>query len=314
MGKFVNPFTDIGFKVIVGSELSKDVLIQLLNAWLEGEHHIEDLVFLDKENHNDNIHDRGIVYDLYCRTSSGEHIIVEMQNRWHSCFLDRTLYYVCRSISRQQQLPPEHVDEMAVGVSPGDSEEACGTKTNPRSFGKRYKLATVYGIFLMNFKESGLEEKFRTDAAVMDCETGRMVNSHLRQIYLQFPYFTKELSECETLCDKLMYTLKNMDKWDRMPGALKEQVFQRLEQLAAVANLSEADRIAYDKAVDAYRISRTVEADCYERGMQDGFDKGIKEGIKEGARNIALRMKKQGLSDEDIAGLTGLPLKEINGL
>lgn len=87
-------------------------------------------------------------------------------------------------------------------------------------------------------------------------------------------------------------------------------LFQRLEQLAAVANLSEADRIAYDKAVDAYRISRTVEADCYERGMQDGFDKGIKEG----ARNIALRMKKQGLSDEDIAGLTGLPLKEINGL
>lgn len=91
-------------------------------------------------------------------------------------------------------------------------------------------------------------------------------------------------------------------------------LFQRLEQLAAVANLSEADRIAYDKAVDAYRISRTVEADCYEKGMQDGFGKGIREGMKEGARNIALRMKKQGLSDEDIAGLTGLPLEEINCL
>ncbi len=63
MGRFVNPFTDIGFKVIVGSELSKDVLIQLLNALLEGEHHIEDLAFLDKEDHSDNVHDRGIVYD-----------------------------------------------------------------------------------------------------------------------------------------------------------------------------------------------------------------------------------------------------------
>lgn len=33
-----------------------------------------------------------------------------------------------------------------------------------------------------------------------------------------------------------------------MPDALKEQVFSRLEELAAVANLSLEDRIAYDKA------------------------------------------------------------------
>ena len=35
-----------------------------------------------------------------------------------------------------------------------------------------------------------------------------------------------------------------------MPDALKEQVFSRLEELAAVANLSLEDRIAYDKALD----------------------------------------------------------------
>lgn len=32
-----------------------------------------------------------------------------------------------------------------------------------------------------------------------------------------------------------------------MPDALKEQVFKHLDQLAAVANLSEENRIAYDK-------------------------------------------------------------------
>lgn len=41
-----------------------------------------------------------------------------------------------------------------------------------------------------------------------------------------------------------------MYSWNRMPDALKEQVFKHLDQLAAVANLSEADRIAYDKSVD----------------------------------------------------------------
>ena len=94
--RFVNPFTDLGFKIIFGQPASKDLLIILLNELLSGEHHIEDLTFLDKEDRSENIHDKGIIYDLYCRTSTGEYIIVEMQNRWHSHFLDRTLYYVCR--------------------------------------------------------------------------------------------------------------------------------------------------------------------------------------------------------------------------
>ncbi|MDY3267500.1 MAG: PD-(D/E)XK nuclease family transposase, partial [Phocaeicola sp.] len=100
-GHFVNPFTDIGFKIIFGQPASKELLITLLNELLKGEHVIENLIFLDKENHSDNIGDAGIIYDLYCVTSAGEYIIVEMQNRFHSHFLDRTLFYMCRAIARQ---------------------------------------------------------------------------------------------------------------------------------------------------------------------------------------------------------------------
>ena len=92
MGKFVNPFTDIGFKIIFGQPASKPFLITLLNELLAGEHRIEDLVFLDKEDHAEHVRDKGIIYDLYCRTSTGEYIIVEMQNRKHLDFVDRTLY------------------------------------------------------------------------------------------------------------------------------------------------------------------------------------------------------------------------------
>ncbi|MBU3852914.1 MAG: PD-(D/E)XK nuclease family transposase, partial [Candidatus Paraprevotella stercoravium] len=38
---FVNPFTDIGFKIIFGQPASKDLLITLLNELLAGEHQIE---------------------------------------------------------------------------------------------------------------------------------------------------------------------------------------------------------------------------------------------------------------------------------
>ena len=68
--RFVNPFTDLGFKIIFGQPASKALLIILFNELLSGEHHIEDLTFLDKEDRSENIHDKGIIYDLYCRTST----------------------------------------------------------------------------------------------------------------------------------------------------------------------------------------------------------------------------------------------------
>ena len=50
MGKFINPFTDVGFKRIFGQELSKPVLLSFLNSLLEGERKIVDLQYLDKDS------------------------------------------------------------------------------------------------------------------------------------------------------------------------------------------------------------------------------------------------------------------------
>ena len=57
----MNPFTDIGFKIIFGQPASKPFLITLLNELLAGEHRIEDLVFLDKEDHAEHVRDKGII-------------------------------------------------------------------------------------------------------------------------------------------------------------------------------------------------------------------------------------------------------------
>ena len=315
-GHFVNPFTDIGFKIIFGQPASKELLITLA-----GEHRIENLIFLDKENHSDSMADAGIIYDLYCLTDTGEYIIVEMQNRFHSSFLDRTLFYMCRAIGRQvENLREKRRKERELQTGkPETEEDFLLSEPMQENYGSRYKLSTVYGIFLMNFREPGLEEKFRTDTVIADRESGKVVNPHFRQIFLQFPYFTKELKDCETLYDKLIYTLKNMQHWNRMPDALKEQVFSRLEELAAVANLSLEDRIAYDKALDRYRVSRIVEEDAREAGWKKGLAEGRAEGRAEGLAEgqakekvaIARNLKSLGLSTAQIAQATGLTEEEV---
>ena len=264
-----------------------------------------------------------------------------MQNRWHSNFLDRTLYYVCRAVSRQIESPSSK--EVPV------PEDSMTAREPLVSYGKQYRLPTIYGIFLMNFKEENLEAKFRTDTVLSDRDTGKIVNPHLRQIYLQFPYFTKDLSDCHTLYDKLIYALKNMSNWNRMPDALKEQVFEHLARLAAVADLSEENRIAYDKALDRYRVNQIVEEDerrkneemrrkaaeeglkegmkaGLEKGVKKGRLEGIKEGIKEGMKEglekgeqkkqieIARKMREDGISIDIIIKYTGLQSSDIENL
>ena len=49
MGKFINPFTDFGFKHIFGREMDKEILIEFLNDLLEGEHTIKDLRIMNNE-------------------------------------------------------------------------------------------------------------------------------------------------------------------------------------------------------------------------------------------------------------------------
>ncbi len=68
MGRFINPFTDVGFKRIFGQSVHKDLLIDFLNNLLEGEKQIKDISFLDKELLPEFQGDRGTIYDIYCTT------------------------------------------------------------------------------------------------------------------------------------------------------------------------------------------------------------------------------------------------------
>lgn len=71
MGKFINPFTDEGFKRIFGQEISKPILLTFLNTLLEGEYHIVDLKYLDKEQLGIADEDRSLIYDIYCEVDGG---------------------------------------------------------------------------------------------------------------------------------------------------------------------------------------------------------------------------------------------------
>ncbi|MBN2723420.1 MAG: PD-(D/E)XK nuclease family transposase [Deltaproteobacteria bacterium] len=79
-GKYIDFFTDFGFKKLFGP-LFSEILIDFLNAVLDGfEESITDLEYIDKEKLVHTPQDRIAIFDLYCVTGDGKRIIIELQN------------------------------------------------------------------------------------------------------------------------------------------------------------------------------------------------------------------------------------------
>ena len=101
--KFINPFTDFGFKKIFGEEASKPLLLDFLNSLLPESDKIVDLTFKNNEQLGETDANRRAVYDIYCENEKGEKFIVELQKAKQNYFRERTLYYATFPIREQAE-------------------------------------------------------------------------------------------------------------------------------------------------------------------------------------------------------------------
>ena len=292
MGRFINPFTDWGFKRIFGQEINKDLLIQFLNELLAGERHITELHFLDKEQLPETKDQRGAIYDIFCKTDTGEQIIVEIQNRRQPFFMDRSIFYASRAV-----------------VGQGQKGEAWD-----------YKLSAVYTICFMNFHLSEAPlKKFRMDVGLMDMQELKPVSDKFRLIYLMLPLFPKkEEAECENDFERWIYVLTNMETLERMPFQAQNEVFKKLAAITDVSTLSSKERERYDESLKIYRDNYAADLYSYNRGIKKGREegraKGREEGLSEGRVMIARNMKACGVEIPTIIRCTGLTQEEIDKL
>ena len=282
MAKFINPFTDVGFKRIFGQEINKDLLIDFLNALLVGERQVKDIQFLDKELLPEYDKDRSLIYDIYCTDENGEQFIVEMQNREHVNFRERTLFYLSQAIARQGE----------------------------RGTDWKFSLKAVYGVFFLNFRLTDLPHKLRTDIVLADRDTHELFTDKMRYIFLELPSFNKEENECENDFERWIYVLKNMETLQRLPFKARNAVFQRLEQIVDIAAMSKEDRMKYDESIKVYRDRLAIMEFERLKGEQQGFLKGEQQGFLKGEHKkqieIARNLKQAGMANDFIAQMTGL--------
>lgn len=271
--KYINPFTDFGFKRLFGEEPNKDLLLDFLNELLrEQQGRIVDLTYLKTEQLGKTELDRKAIFDLYCENEKGEKFIVEMQKSKQNFFKDRSVYYATFPIQEQAEKSDWN-----------------------------YELKAVYTIGILDFifdSDKNEPEKYRYDVKLQDIDTNKTFYDKLTFIYFEMPKFNKSIEQLETRFDKWLYVLKNIHKLDKLPENLKEEIFERVFEVAEIAKFTREEFISYEDSLKYYR------------DLKNSLDTAKDEKAIE----IALNSIKEGIDIETISKITGLEIDQIERL
>lgn len=279
--KYINPFTDYGFKKLFGEEMNKDLLLDFLNGLLKEEQgQIVDLTYLKTEQLGVTDIDRKAIFDLYCENEKGEKFIVELQKSKQNFFKDRTVYYSTFPIREQAKR--------------ADWD---------------YELKAVYTIAILDFvfdSDKNDPVKFRYDVKLSEIETKKVFYDKLTFIYLEMPKFNKTVDELTTRFDKWLFVIKNLNKLNRVPDKLKEQIFEKVFETAEIARFTPDQVRSYEDSLKYYRDLKNSLDSAKEEGVIEGIEKGkveVAKNLIENNVSIEIIMKSTGLTKEQIENL-----------
>jgi predicted transposase/invertase (TIGR01784 family) len=275
--KYINPFTDFGFKKLFGEEATKDLLLDFLNAVLHEEEGIITSLEFSKNEHLGKMEiDRKVVFDIYCTNERGEKFIVEMQKARQTHFKDRSLFYATFPIQ----------------------EQAISGDWN-------FHLKAVYSISILDFllDEKENKEKHFHKIKLIDTETQQIFSNKLTFVYIEMPKFKKEPDELLNKFEKWLFLLKHLPRLQNLPTEMQEKMFKKVMNVAELAKLNSEERAAYEHSLKNYRDLQNVK-DTY-------FLEGKEEGKIEGKIESAINARKQGLPIDVIVAITQLSEDEL---
>ena len=278
--RYINPYTDFGFKKLFGTEMNKDLLISFLNALFNGHEVVRDVTYLNGEHFGESYRDRKAIFDVYCENEQGEKFIVEMQKAEQDYFKDRSVYYATFPI--REQAPRGEWD---------------------------FRLKAVYTVGILNFVFPDNEyspECFHHEVKLIDTADKHVFYDKLTFVYLEMPKFNKSEGELVTMFDKWLFVLRNLSRLMERPAALQERIFTKLFEQAEIARFTPQDAREYEESIKVFRDLTNV--------VNTAEREGREQGREEERIATALRMKADGLTPELIAKYTGLTIAMINDI
>jgi predicted transposase/invertase (TIGR01784 family) len=289
--KYINPFTDFGFKKIFGEQASKELLIDFLNALIPQANKIIDLKFKSTEHLGLREADRYAIFDIYCENESNEKFIVELQKAKQNYFKDRTIYYSTFPIREQAEKGQWN-----------------------------YNLSAVFCIGILDFTFDDYEcepEKSEVVHTIkLKNQHGKTFYDKLTYIYVEMPNFNKLEENLSSRLDKWLFFIKNLEDFQSIPSIFSDKIFVKAFEKAELAKFGQEEMDKYEASLKVYRDLYSVIDSAFIEGRSEGKIEGLEEGrqagLQEGKYNMAKLLKDNGVQIELIIQTTGLTKEEID--
>ncbi len=297
VSKYINPFTDFGFKKIFGDPNSTELLKSLLNDILkfEGRDKIKEIVFKNGELLPESPEERKAIIDMMCEDEKGNQFIVELQKVSQEHFQSRALYYTSFPIQQQ------------------------GLKG-----GWNFELTPVYFVGLLNFEIERFRDKpqYLHHGKLIDIYSNQTMYDNLNMVYLEIPKLKKEKEELSNHLEWWIYIFQNLHLLNDIPKELQNDVIKSAFDKAEFASMPKSQQENYHKNLKVYRdlvnsldfAIKTGHEEGKKEGKKEGKAEGMKEGMKDKSIEIAQNLLDANMDLGFIAQTTGLTVEEIERL
>jgi predicted transposase/invertase (TIGR01784 family) len=242
-------------------------------------------VYLPTEQLGFNIKEKRIVFDLYCEDQSLNRIIIEMQRKELDYYVNRTLYYMGRSLSKS--------------VKRGDL---------------KYRMKKTISLHLLDYKSVWFENSNKLTRTIqLKDDKNKIFSEKVAIVLVNLCNFAsrKKPIKFPSLRHKWVNLLKNMQKMTPEDEAKEnDPIFKKLYEMSRLSNLNAEEMEEYKKSVLEYEdVQNAIE--CASKRSEA---RGEARGEAKAKRTMAFEMLKKGIPLSLISEISGLSETEILSL
>jgi predicted transposase/invertase (TIGR01784 family) len=259
---FMNIKTDFGFKKIFAK---KRLLIAFLNTMSILPEPVKDIEYLSPEQFGLTEEYRKAVYDVFCKTVSGKHFIIEMQIAEQSHFIERLLYYIAMVLINQ---------------APKGKIKKINKKGEEVEVDWNYEIDGVYVVAILDFilfKEEAAKDTIVERVKLKRENTNLTFTDKIEIVTIELPKFTKVLETLSDSVEEWIYTFKYLHKMYECPKEIKDNALKELYIEAQINKLTKKEMNRYKRSVLEYDDVRDAVSFAEEKGIKIGRQEGKKE-------------------------------------
>ena len=237
--------------------------------------------------------EKKVVFDIYCVTDTGRHIIIEMQRAEQSFFSNRILTYSSRVLSSEAMR--------------GDME---------------YNIPTVISFNILDY-DSNEFSRYEDAFHIVKLKDEKIAVYSEKTVFCFLELTKFAAQNIGQLKDvvfkdegmKWAFILKNMHKMGEQDLSEEDEMIQQLFEDCRISKLTTMEKKAYRKSILDYADVRDAMNVAQKRGEERGYEQGMQQGVQQGKEEALFQTARNfldlGISLADVAKATGLSEEEI---